>query len=330
MGIIEDFIERYRREYDFYDQVARLVARQLEDGLRAAGIRAMVTFRAKEVARLEGKVRDRATRTAYTSVEDIYADIADLAGARVGLYFPAQREQVGLLINELFVVNRTKNFPDPAVAPKYTKRFLGYCATHYHVQLRESTLIESLRRYAAARAEIQVASVLMHAWAEVEHDLGYKQFQGQLSQDEYAILDELNGMVMVGEIALERLQRAGDLRVAVPGRTFANHYDLAAYLLSAVRALAGPAATPPQAGLGRVDLLYDLLARLSLVTPDAVKRYVDDIRSELGRRPVAEQILDRILSEDPERHRLFQELRAARLATAVSGDVAESRAPTRR
>jgi ppGpp synthetase/RelA/SpoT-type nucleotidyltranferase len=71
-------------------------------------------------------------------------------------------------------------------------------------------LSDAQKRYAEARAEIQVASVLMHAWSEVNHDLAYKPLQGELSEDEYSILDELNGLVIAGEIALERLQRAGE------------------------------------------------------------------------------------------------------------------------
>lgn len=52
----------------------------------------------------------------------------------------------------------------------------------------------------------------MHAWSEVEHDLIYKPLQGTLSKEELAILDELNGLVLAGEIALERLQAAGNER----------------------------------------------------------------------------------------------------------------------
>jgi hypothetical protein len=37
--LIDDFIARYRKEYDFYDQAARLVAQALEANLQAAGIR---------------------------------------------------------------------------------------------------------------------------------------------------------------------------------------------------------------------------------------------------------------------------------------------------
>ena len=37
--------------------------------------------------------------------------------------------------------------------------------------------------------------MLMHAWSEVEHDLVYKPFSGNLSASELAILDEINGLV---------------------------------------------------------------------------------------------------------------------------------------
>jgi len=320
MGLIEDFISRYRREYDFYDQASRLVEQLLEARLQAAGVRAIVTSRAKAAGRLESKVRDRAIRKSYASVEDIYSDIPDLAGARVALYFPGQRDQVELLINELFVIAKKKSFPDGGPS-KYAKRFSGYSATHYRARLRESTLVDSQKRYAEALVEIQVASVLMHAWSEVEHDLVYKPYQGTLSEDEYAILDELNGMVIAGEIALERLQKAGNVRVAATGRAFANHYELAAHLLSVLREFAEPEAL--QAGLGRVDLLYDLLTQLGRATPEAVGRYLAALHPNLERRPIANQIIDQLLSEDPTRYQRYEALRAARRSPDVTMGSAE-------
>ena len=55
--------------------------------------------------------------------------------------------------------------------------------------MREESLDRSQKKYTTARIEIQVASVLMHAWSEVEHDLVYKPLQGTLSDEELAILD---------------------------------------------------------------------------------------------------------------------------------------------
>jgi len=144
-----------------------------------------------------------------------------------------------------------------------------------------------------------------------------KPLQGRLSDDEYAILDELNGLVMAGEIALERLQKAGEARVAAGGRAFSNHYDLAAHLLSA----AGPILKGPAAdtALGRVDLLFDLLKRLGLGTPDLLRPYVITLHGDTERRPLAEQIIDQLLAEDDTRYKVYEEVRASRPAPGDYG-----------
>jgi ppGpp synthetase/RelA/SpoT-type nucleotidyltranferase len=309
MGVIEDFVQRYLKEYDFYEQAARVMAQMLDNALQSAGIRAMVTYRPKSPSRLEAKLRQRASTKNYSTVEDIYRDIVDLAGVRVALYFPAERDQVGKLISDLFtLIDPVKRFPEASVS-SYQKRFSGYSATHYRVCLKESSLNEAQRHYADAAVEIQLASVLMHAWAEVEHDLVYKPMQGRLSHDEYAILDELNGLVIAGEIALERLQRAVEARVAAGERRFENHFELAAFLLDkAGPILKRPA---PESGLGRVDLLYVLLERLEMRTPDALSPYLAALSGDVERRPLAEQIVDQLLAEDRDRYAIYEEIRVA-------------------
>ena len=103
MDLISQFISRYRKEYDFYEQACRMTAQVLDSNLQSAGIRAIVTSRAKNPVRLETKVRQRSQSHSYSSVEDIYDDIVDLAGVRVALYFPAERGEVGRIIRSLFV-----------------------------------------------------------------------------------------------------------------------------------------------------------------------------------------------------------------------------------
>jgi ppGpp synthetase/RelA/SpoT-type nucleotidyltranferase len=310
MDLIEDFIARYRKEYDFYDQAARLVAQSLDAALQSAGIRAIVTSRAKSPSRLEDKIRQRDKTKHYKNIEEIYLD-------RVALYFPGERDQVEKLVRELFTpIAPRKEFPGEAT-PTYAKRFSGYWATHYRLRLRESTLNDAQRRYVDAVVEVQVASVLMHAWAEVEHDLVYKPLEGRLSDEEYAILDELNGLVIAGEIALERLQKAGEVRVAALGHTFANHYELAAYLLDkAGSILKGPAS---ESSLGRVDLLQALLEKLDLVTPEKLERYISVLSSDTERRPLAEQIVDQLLAEDESRYKLYEEIKTTKDRTPWKG-----------
>lgn len=311
MGFIEDFVARYTKEYDFYSQSARLAAQLLETNLQEAGVRSIVTYRAKSIARLEEKCRQReAAHDSYASVDEIFEDIVDLAGIRVALYFPAESSQVDGIITRLFhQVSPKKSFPDPTRL-RLDKRFAGYSAVHYRIQMKEQDLSEPQKRYADARIEVQVASVLMHAWSEVEHDLVYKPLAGDLSEEEYALLDQLNGLVMAGEISLERLQKAGEARVAVKGRKIANHYDLAVYLLGLGANLTGEQIN--DAGLGRVDLLFDLIRDLNLDTPETLAPYLEALHGNLDLRPLAEQIIDALLADDPARYELYSSIRARR------------------
>jgi ppGpp synthetase/RelA/SpoT-type nucleotidyltranferase len=113
LDLVDSFLARYVKEYDYYDQVAHKAAQMLRSNLEAAGIRSIVTSRAKSVPRLAEKCRQRNNKRPYESIDDIYSDIVDLAGVRVALYFPGEREQVGGLITRLFLeYDASRVFPD--------------------------------------------------------------------------------------------------------------------------------------------------------------------------------------------------------------------------
>jgi ppGpp synthetase/RelA/SpoT-type nucleotidyltranferase len=176
---------------------------KLEEALQAVGIRAMVTSRAKAPKRLRKKLYRRYPEKQYKTFRDIYNDIVDLAGVRVSLYLPADRDVVGQIIEQLFEEARSvKKFPED----KGVENSIGYIANHHLVRLRPESLDGSDRRYAETKIEIQVLSVLMAAWAEVTHDLIYKPEKGNLNTDEKLLLNQLNEIVRGGEVALERLQ----------------------------------------------------------------------------------------------------------------------------
>src|SRR5437762_2759827 len=103
--VIEEFIRRYRKEYDYYEEVARLVEQQCGSDLEAAGVRAIVTHRAKRPDSLLRKLRQRTKDKEYPTVESIYADIHDLAGVRIALYFPADRDNVEKILQATLCVS---------------------------------------------------------------------------------------------------------------------------------------------------------------------------------------------------------------------------------
>ncbi|MCY1691163.1 hypothetical protein OVA29_11120 [Exiguobacterium sp. SL14] len=51
----------------------------------------------------------------------------------------------------------------------------GYLSVHFVASLSEQRLaLSEYGRFKDYTAEIQIRSILQHAWAEIEHDLGYK------------------------------------------------------------------------------------------------------------------------------------------------------------
>lgn len=229
MDIIDEFLIQYKKDYDFYSELARIGSRIIENALANRGIKAIVSCRAKSLDRLRDKLNKRKEEKKYKQIYDIFDDIVDLAGVRISIYFPSDREIINEIVKELFEIRNTKEFPESSHKPKFSKRFSGYWATHYRVFLKKTDNEDE--RFLNTPFEIQVASVLMNAWAEVEHDLVYKPLSGKLSDDELALLDQINGLVISGEIALEQLQKAMMKRTR-ESKEITDKYELTNFIVS--------------------------------------------------------------------------------------------------
>lgn len=309
MDLVSQFIENYRKKFTFYENTARLAAKQLEVAMQSAGIRAIVTSRAKNPGRLRSKTihRNAERETPYRSMKEIYDDMFDLAGVRVSLYFPGDRDKTDTLICDLFAVLDKKQFPEQSKPPTYNKRFSGYWANHYRVNIRDEQAAPVQKKYTSVCIEIQVASVLMHAWSEVEHDLVYKPLHGILSDEELSILDELNGLVLTGEIALERLQSAGNERIKNKDTTFSSQYDLASYLYNYMSNHLRR--EDIELRLGNIELLFKLLSRLKIVKVKDIEPILRSVKFEKDRRNISQQIIDQIITGNEKRYQIYQELR---------------------
>ena len=227
---IDIFVDQYARDREEYVRIAEAVREKIKRILDSNGIMAIVTARAKKPDRLKGKLEriQRDKQQVFSSVEEIQESIHDLVGARIALYFPGDGAKIASLLSLDFQCYKArKTFPlkapgfDDLVAegctaykrkiyPGYdSRRFDGYHATHHYIRFQTPPS----DKIPNPDIEVQVASVLMHAWSEVEHDLAYKKMTGSVSREEYECLDEINGLVIAGEIALNRLQALSKQRI---------------------------------------------------------------------------------------------------------------------
>ncbi|MBU1034298.1 RelA/SpoT domain-containing protein [Patescibacteria group bacterium] len=304
MNVIDDFIEGYKREVDFYDHLASICESRCREACEAAGVKAIFSHRAKAPDKLREKVRRRQIDKGviYASAKEIRADIFDLAGTRIALYFPGDQARVEQLIRQNFIVLETKK---PTSEPN-RYRFPGYKAVHFRVQLNKNGINRELSRYYDETIEIQVASVFMHAWSEVEHDLTYKNSTGNsLSEAEYRILDQLNGLAHAGELALIQLGQAIITRTNQAEQQFRNHYELAAFILNEI-VKKNPDQPAPKTG--GMDVLYDFLRYVGLHTAESMRKLIE--HTTFGDdQPIAGVISSELLKKHPEWEELYRQAR---------------------
>ena len=99
-------------------------------------------------------------------------DLTDIAGVRVITFFSSDVDRVADIVRRKFSIDSENSIDKRALLD--SDRF-GYLSLHYVVSLGKSCAkLAEYRRLMRLKAEIQIRSILQHAWAEIEHDLGYK------------------------------------------------------------------------------------------------------------------------------------------------------------
>ncbi|MGO4958523.1 hypothetical protein ACTQ49_14890 [Luteococcus sp. Sow4_B9] len=102
----------------------------------------------------------------------------------------------------------------------------SYRANHFRALLAPGDILSLGERFNGARVEVQVATLMMHAWSEVEHDLLYKKLDGEPSDEEKDLLKELNQVVRCGDHLIEKLAEARDRRIRGDRHMFVSVSEL--------------------------------------------------------------------------------------------------------
>lgn len=103
---------------------------------------------------------------------DNFDKMTDMAGIRVITLVESDLDQVETTIRQLFRVHEEDSGDK---ADKLGNDKFGYRSRHFVCDIgkKRETLLE-LEHFKDKRFEIQIRTALAHAWAEIEHDRGYK------------------------------------------------------------------------------------------------------------------------------------------------------------
>lgn len=136
-------------------------------------------------------VNEKIKRKSYSEPIE---QITDLSGARVILYFQDQIPMVESLIRELFVVDEKNS---ASSTERLGNDKVGYQSIHFVCKLGDPR--QDLPEYEGIcdlKFEVQVRTVLQHAWAQFTHDRTYK-FAGVLPKHLQRQVNLYSGMLEV-------------------------------------------------------------------------------------------------------------------------------------
>lgn len=157
------------KEYDEKESLLKVfqfrMQRLVEDLLYTKKITVHnISSRMKEKVSLEKKIHKKGK---YREL----SDITDIIGVRVITLFEDQVDAIANILKDEFTIDN-ENSIDKRITE--FDRF-GYASLHFVVSIKKKreTLTEFVG-FKDLKFEIQIRSILQHAWAEIEHDLGYK------------------------------------------------------------------------------------------------------------------------------------------------------------
>ncbi len=196
---VEQFAQR-RHEYIRFTSKLETLVRDL---LAAEKIEHhLLESRTKDVASFGSKVA-RSSKT----YRDPLSEVTDLCGIRIIAYYQDQADAIGRLIASEFVVDEENSLVHAATGAEF-----GYKSAHFIVRLSpERAALREWQGVSTFCAEIQVRTVLQHAWAAISHKLQYKRDEDvpqplkrklfrlsalfELADDEFVSLRDASGIV---------------------------------------------------------------------------------------------------------------------------------------
>ena len=163
----QELLEQYRSLLPVYSEMAEIIPEKLKGFFAEAGlIVAAVEHRVKTEESLAGKLQLKGGK--YASI----FDITDIVGLRVITFYIDDVDKVASVLERLFEID-WENSVDKRKAHE-TDSF-GYLSLHYICRIPEKSYTDPEHpELNKIRFEVQMRTVLQHAWANMNHDTGYK------------------------------------------------------------------------------------------------------------------------------------------------------------
>ena len=160
------FLERYRKRFPQYKSRAELVEKFLSDALRD---RKIDIHKIEARAKTPESVHLKLLRKKYRRPE---SQLTDKVGARIITYYATDVDKIVAVLRDELRIDRRKSVDKRRTLGT---RSFGYSSVHLIATLNDRNLKKpEYAPLSRLRFELQIRSILEHAWAEIEHEVVFK------------------------------------------------------------------------------------------------------------------------------------------------------------
>ena len=152
------------------------------------------------------RVKDKDSLSKKIDSKDKYQsldEITDIVGCRIITYFEDDVEKIVELIDNEFRIDKENSIDKKKMLDP--EKF-GYISYHIvcSINAERGKLVE-YTNYKKIKFEVQIRTILQHAWAEIEHDIGYKS-EVQVPSEFRRKFSRLAGMLEIVDDEFSRLK----------------------------------------------------------------------------------------------------------------------------
>ena len=183
----EIILQEYREQLPRFLETENQIVKTIGDYLSSAGIRiASLESRVKAESSLAGKLELKGAK--YKSL----ADITDILGLRVITYYLDDVDKVASAIERLYEVDWEDSVDKRKL---HDIDSFGYLSLHYVCHIPGMPY----------RMEIQMRTLLQHAWANMYHDIGYKSGV-EIPKEHIRNMNRLAGMLELADAQFSHIR----------------------------------------------------------------------------------------------------------------------------
>ena len=157
-------LEDYRKQRDDFVKLGDTVHAMLSDIVNDMGLTVLtVEHRVKAEKSLAGKLERNG------DYYNVFEDLTDILGCRIVCFLSDEIDAIGKKVEESFVIDWENSSDKRALIKDDT---FGYLSLHYICSLPFGDKWPD--EICGKKFEIQIRTILQHAWSAIHHDIGYK------------------------------------------------------------------------------------------------------------------------------------------------------------